>query len=137
MQGRYPRPSFFFPLVFLLLLLPVSLVFDSRDTCRSAMQILDEADKMLSMDFEVEINKVIEAIPRNRTTFLFSATMTSKVAKLQRASLQNPVKVEVSAKYSTVESLLQHYIFLPHKFKVLPPLLALLCSTRPWTTRLP
>jgi len=43
--------------------------------------------------------------------------MTSKVAKLQRASLSDPVKIEVAAKYSTVDSLLQHYLFIPAKYK--------------------
>jgi ATP-dependent RNA helicase DDX47/RRP3 len=43
--------------------------------------------------------------------------MTSKVAKLQRACLRNPVKVEVSAKYSTVDSLKQNYLFIPAKHK--------------------
>ena len=47
------------------------------------------------MDFEKEIDKLLQVIPRDRRTYLFSATMTSKVAKLQRASLTNPVKVEV------------------------------------------
>lgn len=61
---------------------------------------------------------LLKAIPRERTTFLFSATMTSKVAKLQRASLQNPIKVEVSSKYATVKSLQQRYLFVPQKYKV-------------------
>jgi len=62
---------------------------------------MDEADRLFNMDFEEEINKIISLCsPRNeRQTFLFSATMTTKVAKLQRASLSNPVKVEVSSKY--------------------------------------
>ena len=63
--------------------------------------VMDEADRMLSMDFEEEINQILAVIPRERRTFLFSATMTSKVAKLQRASLVDPVKVEVSNKFQT------------------------------------
>ena len=51
------------------------------------------------MDFEKEINAILEILPKERNTFLFSATMTNKVNKLQRASLHNPVKVEVSNKY--------------------------------------
>ena len=43
--------------------------------------------------------------------------MTKKVQKLQRASLQNPVRVEVANKYSTVDKLHQSYIFIPQKFK--------------------
>lgn len=47
------------------------------------------------MDFEEAINKILAVMPPggDRKTFLFSATMTSKVAKLQRASLTDPVKV--------------------------------------------
>ena len=63
--------------------------------------VMDEADRMLSMDFEEELNKILAVIPRERRTCLFSATMTSKVAKLQKASLVDPVKVEVSNKFQT------------------------------------
>ena len=55
--------------------------------------------------------------PQERRTQLFSATMTSKVAKLQRACLQSPVKVEVASKYSTVDTLRQQYMFVPAKYK--------------------
>ena len=49
---------------------------------------------------------ILTQIPKQRNTFLFSATMTTKVQKLQRASL-NPdaVKVEVNTKYKTVDTL--------------------------------
>lgn len=79
---------------------------------------MDEADRILNMDFEAEVDKILKVVPRERRTFLFSATMTKKVAKLQRASLHDPVKVEVSTKYQTVEKLLQYYVFIPLKFKV-------------------
>lgn len=75
--------------------------------------IMDEADRLLTADFEREFEKIIQVIPKERRTMLFSATMTDKVAKLQRASLKNPVKVQVSDKYSTVDTLLQHYLFIP------------------------
>ncbi|CAG8571604.1 4194_t:CDS:2 [Ambispora gerdemannii] len=79
--------------------------------------VMDEADKLLDMDFGPMIDKILKIIPKERHTFLFSATMTTKVAKLQRASLNNPVKVEVSSKYSTVSTLLQYYLFFPFKHK--------------------
>lgn len=78
---------------------------------------LDEADRLLNMDFEQEIDEILKVIPRERKTYLFSATMTNKVAKLQRACLKNPAKVEVSSKYSTVDTLKQHYLFVPAKHK--------------------
>lgn len=82
--------------------------------------VMDEADRMLSMDFEKEINEILEVIPdceQGRRTMLFSATMTSKVEKLQRASLVNPVRVEVSTKFQTPKKLLQSYLFVPAKYK--------------------
>ncbi|GBP87930.1 Probable ATP-dependent RNA helicase DDX47 [Eumeta japonica] len=79
--------------------------------------VMDEADRILNMDFEVEVDKILRVIPRERRTYLFSATMTKKVQKLQRASLQDPVKVEVSTKYQTVDKLQQYYIFIPVKYK--------------------
>ena len=44
-----------------------------------------------------------------------------QVAKLQRASLRNPAKVEVSTKYQTVDKLQQFYCFIPAKYKVGEP----------------
>ncbi|KAI6132071.1 DEAD-domain-containing protein [Pisolithus croceorrhizus] len=69
--------------------------------------VMDEADRLLDMDFGPEIDQILKVIPKERTTYLFSATMTTKVAKLQRASLSNPVRVE------TVSTLLQYYLFVP------------------------
>lgn len=66
--------------------------------------VLDEADRMLSLNFEEALGRILAYLPKKRRTFLFSATMTSKVAKLQKASLRDPVKVSVSDhKYATVE----------------------------------
>lgn len=79
---------------------------------------MDEADRILNMDFEIEVDKILRVIPQDRRTYMFSATMTKKVQKLQRASLKDPVKVEVSTKYKTVDKLQQSYLFIPLKFKV-------------------
>jgi len=81
--------------------------------------VMDEADRILNMDFEVDLDKILKILPpsSSRSTYLYSATMTKKVAKLQRASLRDPVKVEVSDKYSTVEKLQQSYLFIPAKYK--------------------
>ena len=70
--------------------------------------VMDEADRILNMDFEKEVNQILAQVPaKGRRNMLFSATMTKKVAKLQRASLTDPVKVEVSSKYQTVDKLHQ------------------------------
>ncbi|KAG7269947.1 hypothetical protein CRUP_005564 [Coryphaenoides rupestris] len=79
--------------------------------------VMDEADRILNMDFETEVDKILKVIPRDRRTFLFSATMTKKVQKLQRAALKDPVKCAVSTKYTTVDKLQQYYVFMPSKYK--------------------
>jgi len=80
--------------------------------------ILDEADKMLDMDYEKELDAIFELLPRQRQTILFSATMTAKVDKLQRASLHDPVTVVVSAsKYQTVDTLQQYFMFVPFCYR--------------------
>ncbi|KAI9654030.1 MAG: ribosomal RNA processing protein [Alyxoria varia] len=100
--------------------------------------VLDEADRLLDMNFGKEIDKILKALPREtRNTFLFSATMSSGVSSLQRASLRNPVKVSVSndtslavqgpdgantqgsqkPKHTTVKNLVQRFLFRPHKDK--------------------
>ncbi|XP_050223063.1 DEAD-box ATP-dependent RNA helicase 10 [Mercurialis annua] len=79
--------------------------------------VLDEADRLLNEDFEKSLDEILKVIPGQRRTYLFSATMTKKVKKLQRACLRNPVKIEASSKYSTVDTLKQEYCFVPAKYK--------------------
>ena len=45
--------------------------------------VLDEADKMLDQNFQVELDKILSLLPRTRQTLFFSATMTKQVKKLQ------------------------------------------------------
>jgi ATP-dependent RNA helicase DDX47/RRP3 len=79
--------------------------------------VLDEADRLLDMDFGPVIDKILKVIPKQRNTYLFSATMTSKVEKLQRASLNSPAQVSVSSKYQTVSTLIQSFLFVPFMHK--------------------
>ncbi|CCW60047.1 unnamed protein product [Phytomonas sp. EM1] len=75
--------------------------------------VLDEADKMLDMDYEKEIDAILEYLPIERQTLLFSATLSTKIDRLQKASLRDPVLVQVHRKNTTVETLKQYYIFVP------------------------
>ncbi|KAA8894741.1 ATP-dependent rRNA helicase RRP3 [Sphaerosporella brunnea] len=79
--------------------------------------VLDEADRLLDMDFGPVIDKILKVLPKQRNTYLFSATMTSKVEKLQRASLSSPARVSVSSKYQTVSTLIQRFLFIPFVHK--------------------
>ncbi|KAF2788315.1 putative ATP-dependent RNA helicase [Melanomma pulvis-pyrius CBS 109.77] len=81
--------------------------------------VMDEADRLLDLDFGPILDKILKVLPREgRHTYLFSATMSSKVESLQRASLHNPIRVSISSSsHQVVSTLLQKYIFLPHKHK--------------------
>ncbi|KAM3074185.1 ribosomal RNA processing protein [Clarireedia jacksonii] len=76
--------------------------------------VMDEADRLLDLDFGPILDKILKVLPRERRTYLFSATMSSKVESLQRASLKDPLRVSISSnKYQTVSTLIQNYIFIP------------------------
>lgn len=75
--------------------------------------VLDEADKMLEMDYEKEIDAILEQLPSDRRTMLFSATLSTKIDRLQKASLRDPVLLQVHRKNTTVDTLKQYYIFAP------------------------
>uniref|UniRef100_A0AC11DVP0 DEAD-box helicase 55 n=1 Tax=Ovis aries TaxID=9940 RepID=A0AC11DVP0_SHEEP len=60
--------------------------------------VLDEADRLLDMGFETSINTILEFLPKQRRTGLFSATQTQEVENLVRAGLRNPVRISVKEK---------------------------------------
>ncbi|KRX05209.1 P-loop containing nucleoside triphosphate hydrolase [Pseudocohnilembus persalinus] len=84
---------------------------------------IDEADAILKIGFEEEMNEIIKVLPKERQTILFSATQTKKVEDLARLSLKNPIYIGVDdiAKTSTVEKLEQGYVNIEadHKFLLL------------------
>jgi len=58
--------------------------------------ILDEADRMLDIGFHDDIIKIAEALPKERQTLLFSATMAPKIKKLAKQLQNNPKEVSIS-----------------------------------------
>eukprot|EP01068_Selenidium_serpulae_P002540 Selendium_serpulae@DN2529_c0_g1_i1.p1 len=80
--------------------------------------VMDEADRLLSLDFDGSLEKIMKELPHERSTYMYSATMTTKVQKLQKASLRKPVKIEVNTKYDTAKGLIQHFVLVPHKNKM-------------------
>ncbi|KAJ2616682.1 ATP-dependent RNA helicase dbp4 [Coemansia sp. RSA 1365] len=85
--------------------------------------VLDEADRILDLGFKKTMNAIIENLPRQRQTLLFSATQTKSVKDLARLSLERPEYVGVHEKdrFSTPSKLLQHYmtVELPQKLDML------------------
>ncbi|KAN0062521.1 ATP-dependent RNA helicase dbp4 [Thecaphora frezii] len=83
------------------------------DTSNVQVLVLDEADRILDMGFSRTLNAIIENLPKQRQTMLFSATQTKRVKDLARLSLKDPEYVavqEVDNESSTPRNLEQHYM---------------------------
>ncbi|KAJ9653132.1 ATP-dependent RNA helicase dbp4 [Neophaeococcomyces mojaviensis] len=87
------------------------------------MLILDEADRIMDMGFQTAIDAIVDHLPKDRQTLLFSATQTKKINDLVRLSLTEPefVSVHETANTATPSKLQQNYIVtpLPEKLDVL------------------
>jgi ATP-dependent RNA helicase DeaD len=64
---------------------------------RLAYLVIDEADEMLNMGFIEQVQAIIQALPSDRVTMLFSATFPEDVAKLSRRYMDNPAQIEIQA----------------------------------------
>ncbi|RDW69343.1 RNA helicase-1 [Coleophoma cylindrospora] len=79
------------------------------------MLVLDEADRIMDMGFQTSVDAIVEHLPKERQTMLFSATQTKKVSDLARLSLRDPeyVSVHEAASSATPATLQQHYLITP------------------------
>ena len=70
--------------------------------------VLDEADRMLDMGFQRDINKIMNLLPSKRQNLLFSATFSKEIKRLAKGILNDPAMVETSPQNTTVEAIVQY-----------------------------
>lgn len=81
------------------------------------MCVLDEADEMLNMGFEEDIETILKDVPSQRQTVLFSATMNKRIMEITKKYLQNPKKVKIQAEELTVNEIEQISIQIKEAMK--------------------
>lgn len=78
--------------------------------------VLDEADQMLDMGFQEDIEAILQETPDTRQTVMFSATMPKEIEQIARKYMKNPQKVKVVHKELTVPKISQYYFEVrPHE----------------------
>jgi len=87
--------------------------------------VLDECDRLLDMGFIPDVRRIISALPTERQTLLFSATMPQEINKLAKEILRDPVRIDVSPEEVIVAKIDQRVIHAAtqHKRPVLEHLL--------------
>ena len=81
--------------------------------------VLDEADEMLNMGFSDSINTIFEAVPADRNTLLFSATMSKEIEKIAKSYLTDYKEIVVGSRNEGAESVNHIYYLVNAKDKYL------------------
>src|SRR3954469_23213589 len=98
----------------------------SVDLKRVELLVLDEADRMLDMGFQEELDSIVARVPKERQTLLFSATLAGVVGRLAARVTRQPKRIEIVRKEDSKPDITQHALLADnseHKGKMLDSLL--------------
>ena len=90
----------------------------SLDISQLEYLVLDEADEMLNMGFQEDVERILEDTPEDKQVALFSATMPNGIRRLSKNYLDNPAEVTVKAQARTNDNISQRYLMIPHRAKM-------------------
>ena len=80
--------------------------------------VVDEADKILQNGMEAQLSAIFDAIPRQRRTGLFSATLTQALQDIIRAGMRNPIFLKIKSEAAIPEELTNFYTIVDPNYKL-------------------